>query len=45
MIRGPQIFQKCRSYLKIPSARRVMRSSGHTEDPQMSGATWLHLVA
>ena len=29
-----QLFQKCRSHLKIPATRRVKRSQIHTENPQ-----------
>ena len=29
-----QLFQKCRSHLKIPATRRVTRGQIHTENPQ-----------
>jgi len=32
--KGPQIFQKCRSHLKILGARKVTYSRFHTEAPQ-----------
>jgi hypothetical protein len=40
-----QIFQKFRSHLKILGARRVARSTVHTEDPQILRATAQNLVA
>jgi hypothetical protein len=42
--RGPQIFQKSRSHLKIPGARTVAWSKFHTHDPQILGATIQNLV-
>jgi fructose-1-phosphate kinase PfkB-like protein len=45
MTRGTKIFQKTRSHLKIPGARRVTQSKFHTEGPQILGAKVQNLVA
>jgi hypothetical protein len=42
--RNDQIFQKCRSHLKILGASRMTRSKFHTEDPQILGVTVENLV-
>jgi hypothetical protein len=37
--RGPQVFQKCRSKLKILDTWRENLSKFHTKDPQILRAT------
>ena len=43
-IRGAQIFQKCRSNLKILCAWSVTWSKSHTDDPQIIGAEAQNVV-
>jgi hypothetical protein len=42
---GTQIFQKSRSYLKIPAAKRATWSMLHKEEPQTLCATTQNAVA
>jgi hypothetical protein len=39
------IFQKSKSHLKIPGARKLVWSKSYTEDPQILGAMVWNLVA
>jgi C4-type Zn-finger protein len=43
--RGPQIFQKSRSHLKIAGSRRMKRSRLRIKDPEILGATVQNSVA
>jgi hypothetical protein len=45
MIRGAQIFQKSGCHQKVLGTRRVIRSTFHSEHPQILGTTVQNLVA